>query len=255
MALRMSTGLRDDMLGLVATIIAFAQGTDYTITDGGGGDDSIVASAGNLETDGFTPGDVLRLEGASTPQNDTNFTGAIINSMSVDGKTIYVDTALAAPGEAFLAITTLLAARGGSLKDVFKDGVLRIYSGAQPASPDNAVNGSLLVEISLDAGTFAADDYEFGIEFELEAQVADGELEKESAETWQGVGAIAGTAAWFRLVGNPADTGLASTTLPRVDGTVGASGADLNMSNTAISVGATYTVDTFKLSLPLQYGG
>lgn len=254
MALRMATGLRNDLLGLVATVVAFAQGTDYTITDGGGSDDSIVASTGNLETDGFTPGDVLRLEGANTPQNDTNFTGAIINSMSADGKTIYVDTALAAPGEAFLAVTTLLAARGGSLKDIFKDGVLRIYSGAQPASPDDAVNGSLLVEISLDAGTFAGGDYEFGIEFELEASVTLGELEKTAGETWQGVGAIAGTAAWFRLVGNATDTGLASTTLPRIDGTVGASGADLNMSNTAVSVGATYTVDTFKLSLPLQYG-
>jgi len=250
----MSTGLRNDMLGLVATVVAFAQGADYHITDGGGSDDSIVASAGNLETDGFTPGDVMKLEGATAPANDAAITGVIITSMSADGKTVFFPTGTVDTDQVFAAITTLLAARGGSLKDVFKDGVLRIYSGAQPASPDDAVNGSLLVEISLDAGTFAAGDYESGIEFELEASVTLGELEKESAETWQGVGAIAGTATWFRLVGNVADTGLLSTTLPRIDGTVGASGADLNMSNTAVSVGATYTVDTFKLSLPLQYG-
>ena len=75
-----------------------------------------------------------------------------------------------------------------------------------------------------------------------------------SEEVWSGLGLAAGTAGWFRLCGNPTDNGALSTILPRIDGTVGTSGADANISNTQIAVGATYTIDNFKLTAPMQYG-
>jgi hypothetical protein len=55
-------------------------------------------------------------------------------------------------------------------------------------------------------------------------------------------------------VANPTDAGASSTTLPRIDGSVGVSGADLNISNTVLVVGRTYTIDTFVLTLPEYYG-
>ena len=81
-----------------------------------------------------------------------------------------------------------------------------------------------------------------------------GEIEKASGETWQDTGIAAGVAGYFRFVANPTDGGGGSTTLPRIDGSVGTSGADLNMSNTTIAIGATYTIDSFKLTLPEYYG-
>lgn len=43
-----------------------------------------------------------------------------------------------------------------TLKEQFNDGVLRIYSGSQPANADATVNGTLLFEVTLNGGTFAA---------------------------------------------------------------------------------------------------
>ena len=43
-----------------------------------------------------------------------------------------------------------------TLKEQFNDGVLRIYSGAQPANADAAINGVLLFEVTKNGGTFAA---------------------------------------------------------------------------------------------------
>jgi hypothetical protein len=37
--------------------------------------------------------------------------------------------------------------------------------------------------------------------------------------------------------------------LPRIDGSIGVSGAQLNMSSTVITIGATITIDTFTVTL------
>jgi hypothetical protein len=70
-----------------------------------------------------------------------------------------------------------------------------------------------------------------------------------NADTWSGVGLAAGTAGYFRLVTN-LDTGVLSTTEHRLQGNISSSGAELNLSNLNIVVGATQTVDTFQLTQP-----
>lgn len=136
-----------------------------------------------------------------------------------------------------------------SLKDAFQNGVLRIYSGAQPASPDNAVTGTLLMEITVDAGAFTHGVGTNGLNFDAPVS---GVLSKAAAETWRGNGVAAGTAGWARLSGNPLDDGTSSTTLPRIDMSVARSGADLNLSTTAIAIGAPTTIDTFALTMPVS---
>lgn len=249
MSLKLSTGLRNKLLGLQATVAASFQGVNGAFVDGGAGADTITDSGSGLITAGFAPGQVLFCKGATTAANDTAVTGAVIQGVAAGAITLLtgiVDTA-----EAFAAATIICAAEGGSLKDVFRDGVLRIYSGAQPTSPDAAVSGTLLLEISESAGAFVAGAFDNGLEF---GDAADGAISKASGETWQDTGIAAGTAGWFRFVGNPTDDGSASTSLPRLDGSVGTSGADLNMSSTSITVGATYTIDSFTLTLPEYYG-
>lgn len=251
MTIRLSTGLRNLMLGMVAQPKAVLSngigGGTLTYVDGGAGEDSITDSASNFITEGFAPGDVIYTYGSTTAANDLS--GVVLTGVTAG--TLTFATGTVNTGEAFAAGTFIICCEGGSLKDVFKDGVLRIYSGSQPSSSDNAISGTLLLEISVDAGAFVAGAFDNGLEF---GDAASGAITKSSAETWQDTGIADGTAGWFRFVGNATDAGAASTTLPRIDGSVGTSGADLNMSSVLVSAGATYTIDSFTLTLPEYYG-
>jgi hypothetical protein len=237
------------MLGLQAAVAASFQGNTGAFVDGGAGADTITDSGTGFITAGFAPGQVLFCKGATTAANDTAVTSAVIQGVTAG--TITLLTGIVDTAEAFVAATIITASEGGALRDILRDGVLRIYSGSQPSSPDAAVSGTLLLEISESAGAFAHGAFDNGLEF---GDAASGSISKASGETWQDTGIAAGTAGWFRFVGNPTDDGSASTTLPRIDGSVGTSGADLNMSSTSITVGATYTIDTFTLTLPEYYG-
>lgn len=69
---------------------------------------------------------------------------------------------------------------------------------------------------------------------------------------WSFTGVAVGTAGWFRLIASSSDAGGASTVLERLDGSVAVSGADLNLSNIAITIGAPSTIDTFAYTAPAQ---
>lgn len=79
-----------------------------------------------------------------------------------------------------------------------------------------------------------------------------GVISKLASQIWSFAGVAVGTAGWFRLVGSDADAGGVSTTLCRVDGSIAVSGADLNLSNLAVAVGAPSTIDSFSLTIPAQ---
>jgi hypothetical protein len=70
---------------------------------------------------------------------------------------------------------------------------------------------------------------------------------------WSFNGIANGTAGWFRLIGSVNDAGAllsAAPWLARMDGSVATSGADLNLSNISISIGAPNTIDTFTFTVP-----
>jgi len=115
---------------------------------------------------------------------------------------------------------------------------LEIFSGAQPTVADNAPTGVLLATIDLGGA---------GINFD--APVGN-TLAKAVGEVWSAVAVATGTAGWYRL-SLLADAGAVSTTAPRLDGAVAVSNSDMNISNTAITSGATQTVDAFTITLPL----
>lgn len=54
------------------------------------------------------------------------------------------------------ALRTLLAGNGG-FGEVFRNGVINIYSGAQPVSADAAITGTLLGTVTLASGAFTAE--------------------------------------------------------------------------------------------------
>ncbi|MGO4304181.1 hypothetical protein [Cupriavidus sp. RAF12] len=111
------------------------------------------------------------------------------------------------------AITTKLGASA----------VLNIYSGSQPASPDTAIGAQVLLASLTCNATFAP-------------AASGGVLTLNSIANGTGTaGAGAGTVAtWYRLT--------TSGGTAHIDGTVGISGADLNLNNTNIATGQTVSV-------------
>ena len=133
------------------------------------------------------------------------------------------------------------------IKESLDGGFLFIYSGAQPASADDAASGTLLAVISASAGAT-------GLTFDAPVS---GVLSNAAAETWQGAGLADGNAGWFRFQAlntnkatTQADAAAASTTTRRIDGAIAVSGGQLNMSNTAIVTAAVQTLTVFTITQP-----
>lgn len=132
------------------------------------------------------------------------------------------------------------------LTEALDNGIIHIYSGSQPTSPDDAVQGTLLGKVTVDAGAWTAGSATNGLGF---GAPVNGTLSKAAAEAWQFNGITDGNSGWFRFMGNAADSLGSSTTLPRIDGSIATYGSDLNLSNVAITTGAPNTIDVFQLTM------
>lgn len=127
----------------------------------------------------------------------------------------------------------------GSFKGALASCFIDVYSGAQPASADAAPTGTKL-------GTYSVNHD--GVTGGTWGTPSAGVMDKATAETWQMVGAVAGSAGWFRfrLAG---DLGTTNTTDIRMDGAIASSGADMDRSDTSVVVGKIYTLDAFPMDL------
>lgn len=106
-----------------------------------------------------------------------------------------------------------------------------------------------VTEVYISAASAAAVKVGYGITNGLFlALAADGAIEKHASQTWSGLGIAAGTAGWFRFYGSATDAGGSSTTLPRIDGRCATSGAEMNLSNTSVVVGAAQSITEFSIT-------
>jgi len=139
--------------------------------------------------------------------------------------------------------TIKLISLSRALQDIFHKGFVKLYSGTQPALADNAPVGNLLVTIYSDGAAV-------GLSFD---DASNGTLSKKSTETWSGSGVYnpGADALSFRLIA-PGDGGGSSTTDERIDGSVGTSGAELNMGSTYVALSAVISISTFQLTVPAQ---
>jgi hypothetical protein len=128
-------------------------------------------------------------------------------------------------------------------------GVINFYSGAQPASPDAAVTGTFLGRATLSGGAWTAGTSTNGLNFGTVVDGTNGaaSLDKASAEAWTFVCSVAGTIGYGRFVGNPADAGGVSTTLPRIDFSVGITSGDAQMSKVTYAIGETGVIQSFNI--------
>jgi hypothetical protein len=134
----------------------------------------------------------------------------------------------------------------GSIDTLFDQGVVLLYTGAQPTDPDSAATGTLIGTVTLDAGAFTPGVSTNGLNFATPVLNVMG---KESAETWKFTAVAAGTIGYGRLVGNAVDAGGSSTTLPRIDFSVGITTGDARTSKVTYAIGETGTIDSFNITL------
>ena len=129
-----------------------------------------------------------------------------------------------------MSLSTAVVARNAALDAISalaNTGYLRIYTGSKPATPETAASGTLLAELRLNATAFAA---------------ASGGIITANAITSDSSADNTGTAGWFRIWKSDGTTAV-------WDGTVGTSGADLNLNSVAISAGAAVGVSSLTITL------
>jgi hypothetical protein len=114
-------------------------------------------------------------------------------------------------------------------------GNLRVYSGAQPATPATAPSGTLLLDFTLSDPAFGAP--------------AAGTVTLDITPAVTAVGLVAAEAGWFRLL-DSTEAGTDGQGI--VDGSVTAvgGGGDVELDTTTISVGVTVTMTALTLTMP-----
>lgn len=259
MTIKLSTGLRNLMLSRQALPKAIfteaIAGGALAYADGGASDDTITSAVGSFITAGFAPGDIIYTYDSTTAGND--LAGVVLTAVTATVLSFATGSLVGDTSEGFKneigGQTVLVCCKGGSMKDIMKDGVLNVYTGSQPAGPDSAVGtATLLGQITVSGGAFVAGAFTNGL---ILGTATAGIVDKDTGQTWQLTGIAAGSAGWARFVGNAADDGLASTTLPRIDCSIGQTSGDMRMAGgTTIEVGGVYTLDKYALTMPEFYG-
>ena len=108
------------------------------------------------------------------------------------------------------------------------NGTLKIYTATQPANPDTAISDQTLL------ATLTLDDPAFGA-------AADGVATAGSITSDTSADAT-GTAAWFRVADSD------GTAI--IDGSVGTSGADLNMDSVDFTAGSNISISSWTFTVP-----
>jgi cytoskeletal protein RodZ len=117
-------------------------------------------------------------------------------------------------------------------------GLVRVYTGSQPASADLAATGTLLAAFTTNDPAFAA--------------AGSGTATLDVTPALSTVGVAAGDAGWFRVVDSTGATVIDSTGATVIDGSVSASGGggDLIMSTITVSVGLTLQLTAGTMTMP-----
>jgi hypothetical protein len=130
---------------------------------------------------------------------------------------------------------------GGGIKNMFNLGFINLYTGSQPNTPSVGATGTLLGTVTVNG------DGTTGVGFDAAAA---GVIAKAVAQTWKFTGLAAGIPGWFRLYAAGGTPSTTDDTQARLDGGIGSSGADLNLTNLNVQIGQVNTVDSFTVTMP-----
>jgi len=255
MALKLSTGLRNFLTGENTFRKAFEDGV-LNIYSGALPADADAAPTGTLLVKVTKSSGAVAANARSTPQIGLILIGThgsgetFIINVTVDGvgPTAYTFTNTPDAGgvlevamkvaEMLNDIPQLCAVASGSDGNIY---VASRIAGLAFTIADGGGTGTITTLTSEVLAATVVNTLKFG-------PPSAGVISK-NTDTWSGVGLAVGTCTYFRLV-TSSDLGTANSTDIRIQGTVGTSGADLNLSNLNITVGPTETIDTFAITLP-----
>jgi len=128
-----------------------------------------------------------------------------------------------------------------SLRDALPNFTLCIFGGTRPTTPESSTSEIPL--LTYYPCNFLGSDYDSTIENVV--------LKKTSA-VWVDVADGTGTAVWFRVFINGADTGRNADTFftySRIDGDVSETVGDLVLSDVSITIAGTKVIDQFNITI------
>lgn len=243
MAFKYSQTLLKAILGKQEVKIVEASATaneDISLTDGGAGADSIDGgSAVDFVAAGFKKGDSVYVLKASDSADDIE--GVTVTA--VTATKITLSTGVFTTGESGSTAIIVLAADGGSIKNLLNNLNLTIFTGTQPDDPDKASTqkGSatpLITYYNFFFGTAIWNS-------------TDAQAELPLAENVAATADNTGTATWCRVwKGESADAATnrdaENATSLRMDGSVGVTTGDYRVSSTSFESGVGQTFNNFK---------
>ena len=204
----------------------------------------VTASSGALTQETIATGTITLATGAA----------GSVNTVTVGGLNIIPDGAV--PFNTSLSQTASDLAdainRNGLFRATVAGAVVTIFPwGGSGTAFNSAVVTSTLTTITASYANMASGVAPVnGLLF---SQPSAGVLSRSASQVWSFNGVAAGTAGWFRLIASASDAGGLVSGAPwplRIDGSIATSGADLNLSNIAITVSAPATIDTFNITVP-----
>lgn len=138
----------------------------------------------------------------------------------------------------------------GGLREIFENGQIKIFTGPQPASADDAETGQLLCIITLNGEPMTSGVALNGINLGISSG---GQVGKSSLEVWSGKSIIDGVAGWFRWYPNDiaSNVGLASSGSEkiRIDGSCGTANSQLVLTTTNLKANVPTTIDNVSIKL------
>jgi hypothetical protein len=258
MALNLSTGLRNFMLGAGSFKEAFADSVlkiysgNAPAASGSYGAADVAATGTLLVTLSRASGTVTAAD-ESTPQmckcTGVGTSGTAL--LTINGNP-YSTTSTSSAAVAMLALAKVInrtcpefmATVENAIGVMFLVARCPANSGAVYTVVDGSTTFAITVNSS-DMHTFAASD---ALQF---AAAATGAIAKQTA-AWSGTAVATATAGYWRLVRASESVTETSPSLTaiRLQGTCGVGSGDILMSTTAIVTGASQTVDSFSIELP-----
>ena len=252
MTLRFSTGLRNNLAGNKGFASTFAKGSIniYTGTQPATADSAVTGTL--LGTVTLSSGALTQETRASQTITVAGASGSI-NTVTVSTLNIIPSGAVAFNTSANQTASDLCDAinRDGLFDATVSGAVVTVLAPRGAGTTYNTLAFATTVTTltaTVGAGTISGGVAAVnGLTF---AAPVSGVVSKSGVWSFNGV--AVGTAGWFRFIASSADGGGVSTTLERLDGSIAVSGADMNLSNISLTIGAPNTIDTFSYTAPAQ---
>lgn len=241
MAILLSTCLANRMAGQEVTVTDAGSQISFTAPS------TIATTQSDFLTKGFRPGQTIKItSGGATTQTTLHHTIA-----SLVAGTITTSEALIVTEAAAVDTPTISVPNGMDWLHLLRYGVFCVYTSPMPANADLAPTGTLLLKMTVSDAGHTAGTSTGGIEWEFDAA---GKIQIKTGDTVQGTGLISNTAYYGRIYDNAYITTLDSVNLasPRIQGRVGTSGQDFDITDTDVTLGVVNTLESFNITQPLS---